>query len=66
MKRKGSTRKFWAILTSFNVLTIIYPVASLIQADSDAGQLLSAVVVVSALFMLGLIDIVAILIAYSV
>ena len=48
------------------MLAIIYPIVILTTAESDAGQFLSAVVVVSVAFMLGLIDIVAIFIAYSI
>ena len=65
MKRRHSSHRFWAVLTSFNVLAIIYPLVSLARADNDAAQFLFAVVVVSVFFMLGLIDIVALLMAYS-
>jgi len=65
MKRRDSFKRFWIVLTSSNVLAILYPLVSLLQAESDAGQFLSAVVVVSVAFMLGLIDTVAILIAYT-
>ena len=59
-ERRDSSKRFWA------VLAIIYPIVILTTAESDAGQFLSAVVVVSVAFMLGLIDIVAIFIAYSI
>jgi len=64
MKRTESFKRFWIVLTSSNVLAIFYPLVSLLQAKSDAGQFLSAVVVVTVAFILGLIDTVAIFIAY--
>jgi len=65
MKRRDSSKRFWAVLASFNLLTMIYPIVSLVTADTNPGQFISAVVLLSVLFMLGLIDTVAILIAYT-
>jgi len=65
MKRRNSSKRFWAVLTSFNLLTMIYPIVNLVTADTNPGQFISAVLLLSVLFMLGLVDTVAILIAYS-
>ncbi len=60
MKTKKITGKFWTVLTSLNLLALLYPYRCLIQADSYDGRYIAAVIYFGALFVLAVIDGVAI------
>lgn len=62
--KKSLTGTFWAVLTGLNLLALLYPISTLIGADTDAAQFLAAIVIMTVVFMLGIIDIVAITLAY--
>ena len=64
MKKKNITGTFWAVLAGLNLLALLYPMSTLIGADTDAAQFLSAIVIMTVVFMLGIIDVVAITLAY--
>ena len=60
MKTKKITGKFWTVLTSLNLLALLYPYQSLIQADSHDGRYMAGVIYFGALFVLAVIDGVAV------
>ncbi len=60
MKTKKITGKFWAVLTSLNLLALLYPYRSLIQADSYDGRYIAGVIYFGALVLLAVIDGVAV------
>ncbi len=60
MKTKKITGRFWTVLTSLNLLALLYPYRSLIQADSYDGRYVAALVYFGALFFLAIIDGVAV------
>ncbi len=64
MKKKNLTGTFWAVLAGLNLLALLYPIRNLIGADTDAAQFLSAIAMMTVVFMLGMIDVVAITLAY--
>ena len=65
MNRNANKRTFWLTLTTVNVLALLYPITTLIESDSGGGQFVAAFVVIGILFLLALVDAIAVTIAYS-
>ena len=64
MKKLGPTTKFWKILATVNLFTLIYPTSLLLRADTDESQLFAVVALVVAVFLLAITDFVSICMAY--
>jgi hypothetical protein len=60
MKRRNRTGKFWTTLTVFNLIAIVFPYTSLIQADSNNSRSSAAFVYFGTLLLLAIIDVVAV------
>lgn len=60
MKTKKINGRFWTVLTSLNLLALLYPYRSLIQADSYDGRYIAGAIYFGALFLLAVIDGVAV------
>jgi len=62
---KGNlTGTFWAVLAGVNILALLYPISTLSGADTDAARFLSAIAIMTVVFILGVMDVVAVTIAY--
>ena len=64
MAKNNSREKFWTILITINLLGILYPMGSLFHADSIDQRIVAAVIVGGVLFLLGIIDAIAITLSY--
>ena len=65
MTKKGPTGRFWSVLSTLNVLAMVYPVILSRQADSEGAQLVATCVLVVVVFLLAIIDSISILLAYA-
>ena len=62
---KGSlTGTFWAVLAYVNILALLYPISTLSGADTEAARFLSAIAIMTVVFILGVMDVVAVTIAF--
>jgi len=65
MAKSDSRERFWTILIGTNLLAMLYPTGNLLHADSIDQRIVAAVIVVGVLFLLGVIDAIAIVLSYS-
>jgi len=65
MAKNDSRERFWTILISINLLSMLYPTAHLIDADNIDQRIVAAVIVGGVLLLLGIIDAIAITLSYS-
>ena len=64
MTQRNPKTRFWAILTMINVVAMIYPVKLYFQADNSDAQLLAAIVLLGAAFLLAITNAVSAILAY--
>lgn len=65
MTSTAPTRRFWTTLGLFNVAALFYPTVSLIKSVGDSEQFFAALIVITALFLLWLVDTIAVTLAYA-
>jgi predicted neutral ceramidase superfamily lipid hydrolase len=66
MKRNKSNSKFWPVLTTVNIVTLVYPINLLLRANSVDENLLAAFALIGLVFLLMVVDAVSILVAEEV
>ncbi len=66
MKRNKSNSKFWPVLTTVNIVTLVYPINLLLRANSVDENLLAAFALMGLVFLLMVVDAVSILVAEEV
>jgi hypothetical protein len=63
MEKKPSSKLFWSVLATFNVLAMSYPVGLSRRAVSTDAQLLATLLLLGCVFVLVVVDAVSILMA---
>jgi len=63
MKSKASTRRFWAGLATINFVVMLYPISKLIHSSSSSPRFFAELALVGVLFVLGMVDALALSIA---
>jgi predicted neutral ceramidase superfamily lipid hydrolase len=66
MKRNKSNSKFWPVLTTVNIVTLVYPINLLLRANSVDENLFAAFALIGLVFLLMVVDAVSILVAEEV
>ena len=66
MKRNKSNSKFWPVLTTVNIVTLVYPINLLLRANSVDESLFAAFALIGLVFLLMVVDAVSILVAEEV
>lgn len=64
MKRRSRKVKFWTILATINIAAMIYPINLYVGAQDNYNQGFSRLILLGAVFLLGITDIVSALVAY--
>jgi hypothetical protein len=64
MSQKSKKTRFWTILTTVNIVAMIYPVTLYFQADNSDAQFFAAIVLLGAAFLLAITDTVSAIVAY--
>ena len=64
IKRRNGKVKFWTVLALINIAAMIYPISLYIGAQENDDRGFSLLILVSAVFLLGITDIVSALVAY--
>jgi hypothetical protein len=64
MKQHKPKDNFWFVLAIINILAMVYPMTSYLQADSLDERLLAVLILFGAGFVLAIIDTVSIAVAY--
>jgi len=65
MKKQKARDDFWFVLGIVNLLIMIYPLNSYLQADSNEDHLMAVLIITAAVLILAIIDAVSITVAYS-
>jgi hypothetical protein len=65
MKQQKSKHNFWFVLAIINMVAMVYPLSSYLQADSMEDQVLAVFIVAGVALVMGIIDTVSIVFAYS-
>jgi hypothetical protein len=65
MQKNKSKDQFWLVLGTLNVLAMLYPMSSYLQADADEEKILAVCVLIGLALLLAIIDTVSIVVAYS-
>jgi len=66
MKRNKSNSKFWPVLATVNIVTLVYPINLLRRANSVDENLFAAFALIGLVFLLMVVDAVSILVAEEV
>jgi len=66
MKRNKSNSKFWPVLTTVNIVTLVYPINLLLRANSVDESLFATFALIGLVFLLMVVDAVSILVAEEV
>jgi len=64
MKRRNGKVKFWMVLATINIAAMIYPINLYIGAQDNDDRGFSRLILLGAVFLLGITDIVSALVAY--
>ncbi len=65
MKTSKPSIRFWTLLGIINALAIVYPVQMALRADGRMDSFMATVVLIFVLFLLAIIDVISIVVAYS-
>jgi len=65
MKKQKAGDDFWFVLGIVNLLIMIYPLNSYLQAHSSEDHLMAVLIITAAVLILAIIDAVSITVAYS-
>ena len=63
MKDDKPSTQFWAVLTTMNVLALLYPIHLLLHAENPGQSFLATLAFVGLVFLLAVLDVVSIVIA---
>ena len=66
MKRNKSNSQFWPVLTTVNIVALMYPMNLLLRADSVDENFVATCVLVGSVFLLMVVDAVSIVAAGAV
>ena len=66
MKRNRPKTHFWEVLTTVNVVGLVYPVNLLLRSESGDEKLFAAFALIGLLFLLMVVDAVSFLVAEEV
>lgn len=66
MKRNRPKTHFWEVLTTVNVVGLVYPVNLLLRSESSDEKLFAAFALIGLLFLLMVVDAVSFLVAEEV
>lgn len=64
MAKNSSKTRFWTVLTILNILAMTYPVRAYVQANTSEAQVVGALTMIGAGFLLAITDIVSVMLAY--
>lgn len=64
MNTKSPKARFWTVLVTVNLLTLVLPIGFLLQADSDALRLIAVLATYGTAFLLMIADTVSICCSY--
>jgi hypothetical protein len=66
MKNTKPSTQFWTVLTTVNVLALIYPIHLLHHAENPGESLFATLAFIGLAFLLTVVDAVSIMIAYAI
>lgn len=65
MTPTAPTRRFWTTLAGSNVAILAYPIIMFMRSGGDSEQFLAAMILMVVVFLVWLIDTIAITLAYA-
>lgn len=66
MKNTKPSPQFWTVLTTLNVLALVYPIHLLLHAENPGESLLATLAFIGLVFLLAVIDAVSIMVADAI
>jgi hypothetical protein len=66
VRTRGTTSRFWLVLSTLNIIALVYPIVLIRGADSVDAHLLATFVLIAMIFLLVVADTVSILVADAI